>query len=416
MKKQLNNGSFLRNSTTLVIGTLASQLLTFIFLPFIAKLYSPEQIGINASLLSMSLILSVFFTLQYHHAILIPKNNRDIDGLTRLSILISIVFLIICFLIFFLLNENLIELPFLKEINGLILWAPLLAFLLSLNQVFINWFSKQKKFKTISSNNILISFLNNSIAVLLGTMSFGVIGLVFSKLIANSLSFFRYLFHFIKADKSKNNFNEIKNLSKEYNQFPKITLYHSLFSSLSSELPILIIISYFNPTITGLYFLASRLTKIPFTLIQSSLYNVYFEEFSRTEHKYEYFRRRFTQLFKISFPLFILGMILTPFFIDKLFDIRYSGISKMILFLLPLFYVKLGSIFTVSGLLFYKKNAIHFQLELFLFILNILALFISIIREDFYLFLSLNLIFTFLIIILRFKILVNLLKRQNYAN
>ena len=109
-------------------------------------------------------------------------------------------------------------------------------------------------------------------------------------------------------------------------------------------------------------------------------------------------------------------MILTPFFIDKLFDIRYAGISKMILFLLPLFYVKLGSIFTVSGLLFYKKNAIHFQLELFLFILNILALFISIIREDFYLFLSLNLIFTFLIIILRFKILVNLLKRQNYAN
>ena len=99
-------------------------------------------------------------------------------------------------------------------------------------------------------------------------MSFGVIGLVFSKLIANSLSFFRYLFHFIKADKSKNNFNEIKNLSKEYNQFPKITLYHSLFSSLSSELPILIIICYFNPTITGLYFLASRLTKIPFTLIQ----------------------------------------------------------------------------------------------------------------------------------------------------
>ena len=185
MKKQLNNSSFLRNSTTLVIGTLASQLLTFIFLPFIAKLYSPEQIGINASLLSMSLILSVFFTLQYHHAILIPKNNRDIDGLTRLSILISIVFLIICFLIFFLLNENLIELPFLKEINGLILWAPLLAFLLSLNQVFINWFSKQKKFKTISSNNILISFLNNSIDVLLGTMSFGVIALVFSKLIAN---------------------------------------------------------------------------------------------------------------------------------------------------------------------------------------------------------------------------------------
>ena len=88
----------------------------------------------------------------------------------------------------------------------------------------------------------------------------------------------------------------------------------------------------------------------------------------------------------------------------------------MIFFLLPLFYVKLGSIFTVSGLLFYKKNAIHFQLDLFLFILNILALFISIIREDFYLFLSLNLIFTFLIIILRFKILVNLLKRQNYAN
>ena len=106
-EKNLNDSKFFRNSTTLVVGTLISQLLTFIFLPFIAKLYSPEQIGLNASLLSISLILSVFFTLQYHHAILIPKNDRDIDGLTRLSIYISIIFLFISFPIFFLVKENL---------------------------------------------------------------------------------------------------------------------------------------------------------------------------------------------------------------------------------------------------------------------------------------------------------------------
>lgn len=411
MKKNINSSNFFKNSTTLVVGTLISQLLTLISLPFIAKFYSPEEIGINASLLSLSLILSVFFTLQYHHAILIPKNNKDIDGLTRLSIYISIIFLFISSSIFFLMKEKVFEISYLKELNGLIFWAPLLAFLLALNQVFINWFSKQRRFKIISFNNILISFFNNAISVILGTISFGVLGLVFSKIIANSLSFIKYLFHFVKANKSRNSFDEIKNLSKKYNKFPKITLYHSLFSSLSNELPILIIISYFNPTITGLYFLASRLTKIPFTLINSSLYNVYFEEFSRTKHKYKYFKRRFIQLFKISFPLFILIMIIAPFLVNKFLDARYSGISKMILYLLPLYYMKLGSIFTVSGLFFYKKNALHFQAELFLFILNILALYISIIHEDFYLFLFLNVIFTFLIIILRFIILVGLLKK-----
>ena len=39
-------------------------------------------------------------------------------------------------------------------------------------------------------------------------------------------------------------------------------------------------------------------------------------------------------------------------------EVMYDDESKMILFLLPLFYVKLGSIFTVSGLLFYKKNSL----------------------------------------------------------
>jgi len=415
LKKNLINSKFLRNSTTLVVGTFISQLLTFLFLPFIAKLYSPDQIGLHASLLSISLVLSIFFTLQYHHAILIPKNDRNVDGLARLSIYISIIFLFISIPIFFLMKENLDEISFIKKLDGIILWAPFFAFLLALNQIFINWFSKKRRFQIISSNNILISFFNNTVGVLLGTMSFGVLGLVIANLLANTFSSIKYLIHFLITNKSTNSFNEIKNLSKKYSKFPKITLYHSLFSSLSSELPILIIISYFNPSITGLYFLASRLTKVPFTLINSSLYNVFFEEFSRVENKYKYFRKRFIQLFAISFPLFIISMLIVPFLVNIFLDSRYSEISSMVLFLLPLFYLKLLSIFNVSGLFFFQKNVFLFQVEVFLFFLNILALYVSIVFENFYLFLLLNLIFFLFVVLLRFKIFIKLLKKSNHA-
>lgn len=408
--KLKKNSHFLKNSSALFLGVLISQIIAFISLPLITSYFSPESIGLNATLLSISAIISIFLNLQYHQAILIPTKRKEYTSLVYICMFFSGIFFLITFFITLFIKNYINTKLNLPPDSNIVLLIPFLALISATHPVLVNWISKEKRFSLIARNNIFISAINNSTAIWFGHISLGILGLVLSRLMGYFFAIINLYFIFFKTAKTGINFQLCKNLCKEYIKFPKITLIHSLFNSLGNELPIILITAYFNPAITGLFFLSTKISKIPLTMMTSSLYNVYFEEFAQTKNKLKYFNKRFFQLFLTFTPLFLIFLAIFPHIINYFFDERYKDLITISYYLLPIYYLKLGSIFTMSGFYYFKKNAQHFQLELILFILNLISLFASVLLNDFYIYLNLYLFSTFLIVLIRFRFLIKLLK------
>ena len=404
------NSHFLKNSSSLFLGVLISQIIAFISLPFITNYFSPQSIGLNATLLSIGTIISIFFNLQYHQAILIPSKKEEYTSLLYICMFFSGIFFLLTFFIVLIFKDFINSGLNLHYDSNLIFIIPFLALISSLQPALVNWASKEKKFSFIAKNNIFINTATNSTAIWFGYMSLGLFGLLLSRLIGYFFGIINLCFKLFKDTNTNIDFRLCKNLFNEYIKFPKITLFHSLFNSLGNELPIILITAYFNPTITGLFFLSTKISKIPLTMITSSLYNVYFEEFSRSNDKLRYFKKRFYQLFITFTPLFLIFLFIFPYIINYLFDERYKDLIAISYYLFPIYYIKLGSIFTMSGFYYFKKNAQHFKLELILFILNLTSLFASIFLNDFFIYLKLNLVSTIIIVLIRFRLLIKILK------
>lgn len=68
-------------------GTAVAQLMTLAAMPFISRIYTPEDYGIFGAFVAVSMIVAVISTLQLHQAIILPKTNSHAAGLFWLAAL-----------------------------------------------------------------------------------------------------------------------------------------------------------------------------------------------------------------------------------------------------------------------------------------------------------------------------------------
>lgn len=375
MIKQVKS-KFIVNSSTLLFGTIIGQLITFIFLPVVTNLYSPEELGFYTTFISFSSIISIFYTLQYNQTIPISKSDKEQSELTIMSL--GITTLIFSFLLFFSVSfgdKILINLGF-SEFKKWKYYILLLSLLLSLSQTLNYWTLKQKKVKLISSTKISEGILFNFGTIspkLISSISKDISLLIYSKII--SIIFTVFIFSVkIKGFSFKNSFFTYKNHLKNNISFPKYGFPHSLFTVSVKEIPVLVISSFFDYKLVGLYFISLKFSQIPFSMISSSLYDVFLVEFSESKNKMKTFRLIFFSFLKISFPLLIVFYISIENILNMILDDTYNESLKYIYVLVPLYYFKLiSSVFCQTVLIFFKKQKYNFKMGVLIFILTILS-------------------------------------------
>ena len=84
LKNILNlNTEFSKNVLMLVTGTTVSQIIPIAISPILTRIYTPEDFGILALFMSLSMLFGSVASARYEQAIILPDQDEDLIGSGR---------------------------------------------------------------------------------------------------------------------------------------------------------------------------------------------------------------------------------------------------------------------------------------------------------------------------------------------
>ena len=379
LKKLKPKSEFSRNVLTLMTGSTIAQAIPIAISPILTRIYTPEDFGVFALYISITSILSVIVTGQYELAIMLPKKDHDAINILILSLILSscISFFLLC--IIFLFNPEITRLLGNKEISNWLYLMPISIFLTGIYNSLNYWQTRKKNYKLLAITNVYKGLTVSTSNIAFGIFKYGSSGFILG-------SFFGQLvgvYHLLKKINIKLVYKQINKLkiialSKRYRKFPKITVPHALFNSISTNLPILVITYYFSSKETGYFSFASKIVMLPISLISNAYYQVFFESFSKEKNKEFFFKQKFKQVNTIFIPIFLILWFILPDLFSFIFgeEWKISGVYTQIL--LPLFYLKfISNLFTTTTYIYYEKQFENFFLGILITIIIFFSLLIG---------------------------------------
>lgn len=338
---------FSRNVLTLMTGTTIAQVIPIAISPILTRLYTPEDFGVFALIMAVSLIFSSIAAGRYDMAIMLPKENSDAIHLVYLSIIISLSFSIVLLFILLIFSDEISVLLNNELIKPWLFTIPIIVALTSLYSVLNVYNSRIKKFKTIKNAVITKSIILSLIQVLFGFFKPSSFGLISASIVSGISSNYR-LYKNITLDVKEMNLTIKKDqlffLAKKFKNFPIYSSWSIFASSISLNIVSLFIGSFFSVISLGFYSIMERTLSMPMILIGNSIGQVFFQnaaqEYKEDSKCYLTFRKTFVKLLLISIPLFIfLSLCVEDIFIF-VFGEDWKVAGEYAIIMLPLFMIR----------------------------------------------------------------------------
>lgn len=147
----MDSSPFLRHVLTLMTGTAVAQGVTFLMMIVLARIYTPRDMGLLATYVSVASILVAVAALRYDMAIMLPKKEPEALSVARLGMACLTVVSLLATAVSLPLS-GLIERQWGHEVA---LWMPLVGlttFLMSAVELFKYWFNRNSDYRAIAVN------------------------------------------------------------------------------------------------------------------------------------------------------------------------------------------------------------------------------------------------------------------------
>ena len=328
----LNNSkspSFASNVLTLVTGTTIAQIITILASPIITRLYGPEAFGLVALFMSITSIIGVISCFRYELAIMLPETDEEAANVFGLCMIIVVLISVASIPVVFLIQEPLIV--FLKAPQlGSFFWLipPTLLFsgtFLGLNY----WNTRTKHFHRLSVARVV------SACATTGTqLGFGFAGLATSGVLiwANVLGhivstltlgiqILKYHVSFFRENISREG---IKQALQRYSNFPKYDIWSALLNSISWQIPIFLLASFFSTTVVGYYSLGMMVIQFPMSFIGGAIAQVFYQRAAEAKNS-GVLRPLVEDIFKILVILGLFPMIVLLLIGKDLFTVVFGS-------------------------------------------------------------------------------------------
>ncbi len=324
-------------------GEIIARGLGIISIPFLTRIYSPEDFGLLAIFNSVVIILAPIGTLKMSQAIVLPEKESRAFDITILISILSVLFLVINIILLFFFSEYVFYFFSLENLNG---WGWLIAFSIffaNLYEILSNWSLRNEKYLLLSKSKLIQAISGESIKLGFGLLGFKPLGLILGQIFNRSggligmFSFFLVSFRRYFYSVSVRKFYL---LFLKYLDFPKYKLPSYFIFTLSSQLLPLIVNHLYGEFYNGQVSLTMSLLALPVSLIGQSISQVYFKEISKKyslggDHVFTYTKRMVIFLFGFSIPvfliLFLFGELLFSIFFgsDWVLAGEFSGILSL---------------------------------------------------------------------------------------
>lgn len=299
--------NMLKDTTTLLSGTVLAQVFTFVITILLTQYYSPEEFGQMAFFMATALIVIELSGARYETAIMLPKEHSQAQALLGLTSLLGIGTTIITGLVVFLssgLLAQFIETP----IVDLLLWLPLAVLLGSQLQATTTYLNRSSAYKSLAMVKLMQALFQGSISLLFGILGdWGAMGFLYGYLAGGAVALLVSLIKLLPMlDRSHMHRGAMLAVAKEYSHFPRYSIGSSLLNNVSKQAPVYVLQYFFGAGVVGQFSLSYRMLATPVLLVSNSFSQIFLQ---RAAHLYAHSKAEFTALVKnTTRNLFLLGI------------------------------------------------------------------------------------------------------------
>jgi lipopolysaccharide exporter len=279
-------GGFLSNVLILVGGTAFSQALLFLAMPFVTRLYQPDDFGVWAVIKSLGSIFSEVACLRYELAIVIPKHDRDAANLFAGSVLVATAMSGLLLFIVSLFGTQVAQLLGDKAILPWLWVLPLTLLLTGIYQSSNYWSTRKEHFKRLSISRMTQSVV--TICLWLGlpftigvSSSNLIIGTLLGQIAATGVLALQIWIEDGSFLAESWSWKSIRDGIYNNKNFPLYVTPYSFIGNLQNQILLLLLATFTTTKVVGLFSFTNSIVMMPMILIVSSLNQVFFPKASQ---------------------------------------------------------------------------------------------------------------------------------------
>lgn len=360
LRRLLPKGEFARNVLTLMTGTAIAQAIPIAISPILTRIYTPQDFGLFALYMAIATTLAVIATGRYELAIMLPRKKNDAVNIAALSVLINTLFSGVLLGVVSVFNGELTRLLGNPAISNWLYFIPLSVFLTGLYVNLNYWSNRQQFYRVMANRRVIQSIATGGGQLGLGLALAGSGGLMIGGIAGQSIAvgmMGKAVFQAepeIGAGISK---ARMLALAKRYINFPKLMIPAHTLNTMSSQLPVVLLNTFFGLATSGFFSLTQRVIGLPMSLIANSIGDVFRQQASRALIDRGNCRKEFDATFRhlviIATPIFIGFFIVAPFLFAVVFGEQWRIAGEYARLLTPMFFMQfisspLGSVFVIT--------------------------------------------------------------------
>lgn len=377
IRNSLNSGGFVNNVLTLMTGTAIAQAILVLSLPFLTRIYSPEQFGIYGAYSALVGLITIIVTAKYDLAIFLEKSDEDAAVLMTLAIGLALASAVVISLVVFISGNFFLKL--FRLTNGAWIWlVPISACCNGVYNTLLSWNNRLRRYRQISINRIVQSLLIVIAQFALGLVWKNRDGLIYGSVAAYLLTaawWARITWHQDRHFNFSIDWERIKSQAKAFAAVSRYSIAIDILSQILYQMPIFFLSYLFGAAASGYYSLTQRILGIPVTFISSSVGDVFRQKASSiyaTQKTCEtIFLKTFKSLSSMAIPLCIPILFFAPDLFALVFGESWREAGNYARVLLPVYALKFIS-HPLSYVLVITGN-IKFEYDVHLLMLIVLG-------------------------------------------
>lgn len=296
----------------LMSATMIAQVISFIFSPFLTRLYTPEEYGILTLFTTLVAILISFATGRYEIAIVLPEKDKDSKALLYGAFIYLFTMVLFILLITLLFHNQIITFIGNKDFDLWLYFVPLSILIYGLYQNFNYWNNRYKNYSTIAFGRITEASSINLLQLIFGFLKLGHKGLIFGYILGQLFAVMVFSLGGRRSFKKSNRvtMKDMKNQLIKYKEYPFYNMPSGFLDILSLQLPNLLISKFYGASSLGFFSLTLRIVNAPLMFISTSISQVYYQ---RLNEMYLKGQKLKGFILKVASILSIISLV--PFFV-----------------------------------------------------------------------------------------------------
>lgn len=313
-------------ASTIGFAGALGQGVTFLSMPVMTRLYTPDAFGGWAIFVSLASVIGVASALRYEVAVVLAPSNEEASTVVLVCIGISVLTSVFAWALVETNGRWILGGIYFDQLKSLLWCTPLITLCMGICGALQAWFIRTEEFVWYALMQVLLPFLTLLTQILCAKSGWnGPEGLVIGTALGQcgaALAGFTILLakysHIIWVAISP---REILKVLVKYKNYPLYMTPYTFLGTMRERLIYLLLGAYGGGGTAGYYNLASRFVNAPNSLISGALRPVYFQKASSSE--FSSLEQPITRL------LYILTIITVPF---STFFIIYAGEICSIIF------------------------------------------------------------------------------------